>query len=88
MRVFLLTILSVMISTVFAADLNVDYFNLKKGNRLICKITTNSYKVIDKLNSSVKIINGITFFKIKNENIYINGSACHRVKEENTAIIF
>lgn len=87
MRVFLF-ILSLSVSTVFAADLNVDYYNLKKGNKLICKITTNSYKVIDKLNSSVKVINGTTFFKIKNENIYIAGSACHPIKKENTAIIF
>lgn len=87
MRMFLF-ILSVLISTAFASDLNVDYYNLKKGNKLICKITTNSYKVISKLNSSVQVINGITFFKIKNENIYITGSACHPVKKENTAIIF
>ena len=87
MKIFL-SILIVSISTVFAADLNVDYYNLKKGNKLICKITTNSYKVVDKLNSSVKVINGTTFFKIKNENIYITGSACHPVKKENTAIIF
>ena len=85
MRVFLL--ISMAVSTMLASDLNVDYFN-QKGNKLICKITTNSYKVIDRLNSSVKVINGTTFFKVKNENIYITGSACHPVKKENTAIIF
>jgi tRNA(Ile2) C34 agmatinyltransferase TiaS len=87
MKVFLI-MLSVAVSAIFASNLNVDYYNLKNGNKLICKITTNSYKVIDNLNSSVKVINGTTFFKIKNENIYITGSACHPVKKANTAIIF
>lgn len=88
MRVFTFIVMLAVSTTLFANELIVDYYNTKKSNKLICKITTNSYKIVTQQNSSLHTINGTTFFKMKNENTYINSSACHPVQKENTAIIF
>lgn len=85
MKIFIFILVS---TYAMAASLDTDFYNEKKQNSLICKITTNSYKVVNKANSTIVVINGTTFFKMNDENTYINSSACHPVREGNTAIIF
>ncbi|MCF6310675.1 MAG: hypothetical protein L3J19_09455 [Sulfurimonas sp.] len=83
-----LTLIFILGATLFATQANVNFYNASKKNQLLCKFTATSYKEINQTNSSVKKVNQTIFFKIKDENLYINSNSCHPIKKDATPIIF
>jgi len=86
MKIFAL--IAIITVTLWASPESVNFYKKSDKNKLLCKFTSTSYKVIHKKNSTIKYINSIEFFKLNNENLYINSSSCHPIKKEGTAIIF
>jgi len=74
--------------TLFASEANIDFYNASKNNQLLCKMTANSYAIVSQKNSSLVIINSTEFFRLKDENKYINSSGCHAINKHGTGIIF
>jgi len=72
----------------FANESNVDFYNASEKNELLCKISTNSYAIISKKNSSMILINNNEFFKLNDQNQYISSSGCHSINKHGAGIIF
>jgi len=84
----LITLFGFCISLLFSSQASIEHYKASAKNHLLCKFTANTYKIINKKNSSIEIINNSKFFKLRNENIYINSAGCHIIKPHGSAIIF
>lgn len=83
-----LTLIAMFNILLIANPQNIDFYNKSANNQLLCKFTPTTYKLINKTNSSIKEIHKTLFFKLNDENLYINSNSCHPIKKEDTAIIF
>jgi len=85
MRLFLLTFL--FLGTIYASD-TINFFKASKDNKLICHVGQYSFKVLSQENATLQKMNGHTFFKLKNENLYFLNNSCQELKNNKNGIIF
>lgn len=64
--------------SIFVAQANesILFFKTSPKNRLLCRASYNTYKIIHQHNASLVNINGNNFFKLKDENLYLTITGC------------
>ena len=77
----------IFIAQVFASDVE-SFFNASKDNFLICRAGYETYVLVSANNASIVTINGVKYFRYKNEDYYFPLSGCNEVKDQDKGVIF
>lgn len=78
-------VLSVVLS---AGEHPVTYFNESDSNQLLCRVSEFAYRMVTQKNATVVQLHGHTFFKLKNENLYLKETGCTPLTGKKEVIIF